>query len=447
MADGIRVYVVEFGDRQTYQLQWRDPITQRLRTKSTNVPRTGLARDRKTAERLAGEMEAQLLAGSGGIPSRYGWAEFRERYEKEVVPGLSGKTAAKIRSVLDRLETEISPRRLWDLTEARISYFASQLRAGGLKESSIVSYLGHLKAALGWAHRQKLLPVRPAFPQIQRGRKSNGRPMKGRPITAEEFDRMVAAVPKVVGDDTAPAWQRYLRGLWVSGLRLTESLDLHWDREDRLFPVFPRGGRPMLRIPAELEKGNADRLLPIAPEFALLLAETPEGERTGPVFTLPGRRLGRSEQPQAHRISRIVSKIGEKAGVRVYVDPKDPDKVKYASAHDLRRAFGERWAARLMPAQLMELMRHERIETTLRYYVGTDAQRTADAAWAAFERASGAFSTPAPNKAPNTGAAEGAEETLPAATQTPYGAGFSDEVDRAGIEPATHGFSVHCSTN
>jgi len=379
--------VVEFGDRQTYQLQWRDPITQRLRTKTTNVPRTGLARDRKTAERLAGEMETQMLAGTGGIPSRYGWAEFRDRYEKEVVPGLSEKTAAKIGSVLDRLEVEISPRRLWDLTEARISYFASQLRAGGLKESSIVSYLGHLKAALGWALRQKLLPVRPAFPQIQRGRKSNGRPMKGRPITAEEFDRMVAAVPKVVGPETAPEWQRYLRGLWASGLRLSESLDLHWDREDRLFPVFPRGGRPMLRIPAELEKGNADRLLPIAPEFALLLAETPEGARTGPVFKLDGR-VGRLKP---NEVSKIVASIGERAGVRVYVDPKDPDKVKYASAHDLRRAFGERWAARLMPPQLKELMRHESIETTLRFYVGTDAQRTADAAWAAFERTEGAF--------------------------------------------------------
>jgi len=54
------------------------------------------------------------------------------------------------------------------------------------------------------------------------------------------------------------------------------------------------------------------------------------------------------------------------AGVRVHVDPKDPARVKYASAHDLRRAFGERWAARIMPAQLKDLMRHESIETTLR---------------------------------------------------------------------------------
>ncbi len=55
-----------------------------------------------------------------------------------------------------------------------------------------------------------------------------------------------------------------------------------------------------------------------------------------------------------------------------------------------------------MPAQLMELMRHESIETTLRYYVGTDAQRTADAAWAAFAAAQGAFSDAAPNKSSNS---------------------------------------------
>jgi hypothetical protein len=70
----------------------------------------------------------------------------------------------------------------------------------------------------------------------------------------------------------------------------------------------------------------------------------------------------------------------------------------------LRRAFGVRWAARQMPAQLMELMRHESIDTTLRYYVGTDAQRTAEAAWAAYEQAALAvFSGPLPNSSPNSG--------------------------------------------
>ena len=442
MTDAPKVWVVAVAGRPTYRLQWRDPMTQRLRSKTTAVPQTGLARNRKAAERLAGELEAQLLAGGGGIPSRLGWQEFRARYEAEVVPGLATRTAEKVATVFDRLEADLSPVRLWDLTEARLSAFAATMRAAGLKESTLAGYLAHLKSALGWAVRQRLLPARPAFPKIHRAKRSNGRPMKGRPITAEEFDRLLLAVPAVVGAAAAPQWQRYLRGLWVSGLRLAESLDLWWDRPDRLYPVFPKRGRPMLQIPGELEKGHADRLLPIAPEFAMFLLEAPEADRVGPVFPLAGRRQGQPGWLLPHRVSRIVSKIGEKAGVKVYVDPKDPSRVKYASAHDLRRAFGERWAGRLMPAQLMELMRHESIETTLRFYVGTDAQRTADAAWAAFERAGGAFSTPAPNGAPNTPVSgQGGNHPVPT-TLTPGGDGACLQVDRAGIEPATHGFSV-----
>ena len=34
-----------------------------------------------------------------------------------------------------------------------------------------------------------------------------------------------------------------------------------------------------------------------------------------------------------------------------------------------------------MPAQLMELMRHESIDTTLSYYVGRNAERTAAILW------------------------------------------------------------------
>ena len=48
-----------------------------------------------------------------------------------------------------------------------------------------------------------------------------------------------------------------------------------------------------------------------------------------------------------------------------------------------------------MPAQLRELMRHESIETTLRYYVGTNAERTADACWDAFQK-TGRGAAPAP---------------------------------------------------
>jgi integrase len=393
MTNAIRVYVVEFGDRPHYQMQWRDPITGRLRTRSTRIANTGLARDRKQAERIAGELEAKLNAGEAVIPSRFRWEEFRKRYEAEVVPGLATRTGEKIASVLDRFEREINPQRLWDVDEKRLSAFVTRLRKGdpdneipALSESTIAGHLAHLKAAMNWAKSQKLIVNLPAFPKMKRAKVSKGgKVMRGRPITTEEFERMLGKVQEVVGKSSAASWTFYLRGLWTSGLRLTESLELYWDREDKLHPVLT-GKFPMLRIPGDLEKGHKDRLLPMAPEFAELLRTVPASEQCGPVFKLD-RVDGKPGRPASERVSKIVSNVGARAKVRV-------DAKKTASAHDLRRAFGERWAARLMPAQLMELMRHESIETTLSYYVGRNAERTAAILWHEHDKATSAETTP-----------------------------------------------------
>jgi integrase len=141
--------------------------------------------------------------------------------------------------------------------------------------------------------------------------------------------------------------------------------------------------RPMFRIPAEAEKGNQDRLLPMTPEFAALLATVPKRERPGRVFKLldiDGSLL----EPERCGIGKIVSAIGKAVGVVVDERRKGGKTVrKFASAHDLRRAFGQRWAMRVMPTVLRELMRHESIETTMKYYVGQNAEATADVIWAA----------------------------------------------------------------
>jgi integrase len=393
MNEDVKVWVMEYAGRPNYYLQWKDPVNQRRRTKATKIPRTGKARDRKLAERAARELENKLAAGEAVIPSRLSWEDFRRRYEAEVVPGLAGRTGEKISSVFDRFEAEIGPQRLWDVDEKRLSAFVTKLRegrpskpqpgaevaprgerAGQLTESTIAGHLAHLKAALNWAKGQKLLPQVPVFPRLKRARMSKGaKVMRGRPITTEEFERMLEQVEATVGNATASQWKFYLQGLWTSGLRLAESLELYWDRQDKLHPVLT-GRYPMLRIPAELEKGHKERLLPMSPEFARLLETVPEGQRTGPVFKL-GRMDGKPGLATKDRVSKIVTKIGAKAKVRV-------DARKTASAHDLRRAFGERWAAKLMPAQLMELMRHESIDTTLSYYVGRNAERTAAMLWA-----------------------------------------------------------------
>ncbi|MFM8634807.1 MAG: hypothetical protein ACKOEX_08365, partial [Planctomycetia bacterium] len=103
-----------------------------------------------------------------------------------------------------------------------------------------------------------------------------------------------------------------------------------------------------------------------------------------PVFKLP-RFDGKPGRLSPDRVSKIVTKIGAAANVRV-------DEGKTASAHDLRRAFGEYWATKLMPAQLMVLMRHESIETTMKFYVGRNAERTAAMLWTEDKRAMGVSS-------------------------------------------------------
>ena len=102
-------------------------------------------------------------------------------------------------------------------------------------------------------------------------------------------------------------------------------------------------------------------------------------------FHLPHLRWQDEQAPSAEWVSRIISRIGKKAGVKVNTCPRT-GKVKYASAHDLRRSFGERWSRRVMPQVLKELMRHESIETTMKYYVGHNAQMTADALWLAYSQ-------------------------------------------------------------
>jgi hypothetical protein len=114
------------------------------------------------------------------------------------------------------------------------------------------------------------------------------------------------------------------------------------------------------------------------------------------VFSVPHPKTGRPLP--CDEVSKVICEIGRVARVKVRskvkskIDPATGERgpvevVKFASAHDLRRSFGERWSERVLPKVLMELMRHESIGTTMRFYVGQNAQRTADAAWAAFEAA------------------------------------------------------------
>lgn len=77
-------------------------------------------------------------------------------------------------------------------------------------------------------------------------------------------------------------------------------------------------------------------------------------------------------------VSKAIVAIGKAAGVKVDEREKNGRVVEvWASAHDLRRAFGTRWSRRVTAMVLKELMRHASVTTTETYYVDSDADATA----------------------------------------------------------------------
>ena len=364
----IRVSIFKRVDRDVYYMQYRDPVTGHKVRRGTGEVK------RRDAEREAGKWERELREGNGHYGGRISWEQFRIRYEDVGLDGLADRTIKKAIGVLRVFERTIGVQRLSDISTELLNEYATRLRKKSRSENTIKSHLGHIRAALNWAVENKLLHSCPKVPMPKRAR--NIDVLRGRPLTDEEFHVLLSVVPQglkamnsgtAASPETIESWRFYLRGLWWSGLRLEESLELHWTDRGRLCVIDLDDDDPTLWVPADKEKGNRLREIPLAPEFAALLRKVTI--REGFVFNPTTQRPGRYGRLRGQQVGRTVCRIGKLAEIEV-----SPG--KYASAHDLRRSFGDRWAQRVQTAVLMELMRHRSITTTMKFYVGRNAKQT-----------------------------------------------------------------------
>lgn len=362
---------LNFPKKRSYFLaQWEDPITGKIKTRSTKT------KVRREADRFAGRLEDELNAGTYKPKSHLTWKELVDRYLKEVSVSKARKTKYKMEGMNKWMVELIDPKYAHAVNADVISSFQSKLRDNNLKEPTIHGHLREVRKLLRWATKLELIPKTPhiEFPTVVPA-------PKGRAITGEELDRFIAAIPKVVViPEFVASWEYLATGLWWSGLRIEEAMLMEWSNDEFLCPDFT-GRRPQFRIQAISEKGRAFRMLPMAPEFAEFLLATPEKERHGFIFnplTRPPHNrndTGKgSHRPTASHAGKVLSKIGKAAKIKVST-------TKDASAHDFRRAFGTRWAQRVFPLVLMEMMRHDDIETTQDYYLSQKADDTADAVW------------------------------------------------------------------
>ena len=325
MQDTIKVHVVKYKTRPNLVMRYIDPLTGKQVAKTANTTR------RRDAERAAAKWEAELREGRYQKPSRMTWAEFRERYAAEKLATLSPRTLEAFDAAANHLERVVDPKFLARIDANVLSRFQASLIGEGMKLTTLASHLRSIRAALGWAERRGLIFKAPRLemPKPAKGERS----MRGRPITLEEFERMLTKVGAVRMTGTIQRsertdidlakrsadlakFRRLLRGLWLSGLRLGEALQLSWDA-DAAIVVHLDGKYPKLRIWAEAQKSKRDGLLPIAPDFAEFLLGTPPADRHGLVFGVEG--LVRGKPLDTKRASRIISDIGEAA--KVLTDP------------------------------------------------------------------------------------------------------------------------------
>ncbi|WP_146453020.1 tyrosine-type recombinase/integrase [Bythopirellula polymerisocia] len=389
MEELIKVHVVKYASCKNLMMRYLDPFTNK------QVARSAGTTKQREAERVAAKWEAELREGRYQKRSRVTWEEFCERFQQEGMSDMRSTTAANYFSTFKAFESLTNPKHLADLTTERVARFARELRkpytitrGTGDKqtsrkakrtEASVARHLRHLKAAARWAHRHNLLLKLPQFDMPKKASGANR--MKGRPITGEEFDRMLTATEKVVGKPAADSWKLLLRGLWSSGLRISEAMALRWDKQPGGVCVILNGHKSVLAFEADSQKSGKVQLVPLAPEAVELLS--PKQKDSGFVFN-PLREDGKPMRRDSLLASKTIASIGTAANVVV-----DPERGKCASAHDLRRSFGNRWSRRVMPTVLRELMRHSDINTTMNYYVGQSAESTAAELWKVLGKVSG----------------------------------------------------------
>lgn len=352
--------------------------------------------ERAEAEQQKKELEAKLLLGlkvdrrSKSIRGpEMPWEVFREEYRRIQLKSLRPKSLLDAESRLDIAERIVKPRTLGDLARADVLH---ELQAGLLagvqsrfgrprSAHTVKSHMKSILAALNWAKHQEWIE---SVPFVKVVKTSKLKAMKGRPITEEEFQRMLDATESVVGKVAAESWRYVLRGLWTSALRIDELMNVSWDDEKSIRPVWNEGKLPTLFIPHHLQKNATEEEIPLIPWFETVLLETPERERTGWVFNPISlqTRMGRSvrqKRPESEWVGKVISRVGKAANVVVETfDQRNAKARKFASAHDLRRGCSQRLLnSGLSPTIICRVMRHASWETTNRHYVAQNIQQEA----------------------------------------------------------------------
>lgn len=375
----IKVKVVRRADRRNLVFRWFDPVTGRKGESTARTPNRSVA-CRRIRNFVKGLEET--LRKPADLQEMT-WVEACDRYAAEHLIKRRKSTGSSWRTARHRFEGIVDPVLLADLDASGVSRFEAALH-GQVSPHSTGSYLRSLRVFARWATR--IFPGYTA-PEI-RVEKSGS---KGRPLSLEEFERMLAACEKVVPHRGAGSWRFLLRGLRRSGLRLGQALALSWEPDAPIHIYGMDGQRPKMHISEESHKGKRVQILPLIPPMRALLRRVPSGQRNGFVFN---PKLAKGITRSLITVSAKICAIGQTAGIRVGTRLKRDRKTgevttvpRFAGAHDLKRTFIQRLInLGLHPVDVARFGQHKDFQTTMDHYTERDADRLADRMTNAFRK-------------------------------------------------------------
>ncbi|MFN5284241.1 MAG: hypothetical protein ACK5KS_05410, partial [Planctomyces sp.] len=180
-------------------------------------------------------------------------------------------------------------------------------RYPGRSPNTVNTLMGAVMAFLRFCHGRGWLQSVPDLEKVDAEEV-----MKGRPVTESEFQRMLDAVPAVVGPNSAASWTFALKVLWESGFRVGDLMDFSWDDTRHIHPIWPRidGRLPTILIPATQKNGKVQEI-PMLPGLQQLLSTVRDEERHGWVVNPQSLEMEvhtnpNSFRPNSERLSEAV---------------------------------------------------------------------------------------------------------------------------------------------
>jgi integrase len=342
------------GDAASWYVGWYDHQGKR-HAESCGKGSAG----RNRAEKRQRRLQAELDIGVHRAPTKTLWSEFREQFERDVLPGLEPTTRRAYLESLKKFEEHTGVTRIEAIDTRMIDSFIARRRNDpGKKAGSTVSAatvakdLRLIKAALGRAVDWGYLATLPKFRPVRQAEKIP------RYVTVEDFGILYTKACPLARHPNLPGqgykaedwWKALFVAAFMTGLRIRELMAMRLEDID-----LERG---MVLTRAGDNKGKRDALLPLHPVVVDHLRRLGSTSKCPLAWPLHQRTLWAE-----------LGRIQKAAGIHLLCANRHQhtDACHVYGFHDFRRAFATHNAPNLTPEALQKLMQHRSFKTTLGY--------------------------------------------------------------------------------